>query len=81
MIEENFHKSIYKQKIWYSHQIKKVAESKNVSCSELSILSGLSEDFMDRLYHAEVVPSKSTLQRIAIALEVPIDTLELPRNY
>lgn len=72
---------IYRQKIWYGNHIKKIAETKHITCSELSILSGISEEFIDKLWHSEAVPSRNQLQKLSIALEVPVETLELPRNY
>lgn len=72
---------IYKQKIWYGNHIRKIAATKHITCSELSILSGIGEEFIDKLWHSEAVPSRNQLQKLSIALEVPVEMLELPSNY
>jgi transcriptional regulator with XRE-family HTH domain len=77
----NYHDHAVRKKIWYSAQIKRIAERKHFSCAELALMSGLSEDCIYAIYQSEIVPTRRMLEKIAIALEVPITTVELPADF
>jgi hypothetical protein len=69
------------QKMWYSARIRYYAEKKHVSWAELSILSGLSEEFVHKLWNAESIPSRAALKSIALALEVPAENFEFSSEH
>lgn len=75
------HFEIVRKKLWYKHHIQKIADYRHMSVSELSILSGLSEEYLYKLWQGEIVPSGSALQKIALALEVPLNQIEIPENF
>lgn len=76
----NYDKSeIYSQKIWYSQQIRKICDRKHVGIAELSLYSGLSEEYLQKILAAEVMPSANTLRSIALALNVSVDLFTKPK--
>ena len=66
------------KKIWYSMQIKKICEKKNISFAELSVMSGLSEEYLYKIWNAEISPSANSLRSIALALDVSPEIMSNP---
>lgn len=63
----------YSYRLHIANLVKLICERKNVTISQLAMLSGLSELHIDRIWNAEMKPSHAVLSKIAIALEVPIE--------
>lgn len=78
---EDTNLQILRKKMWYRHHIQKIADHRHMSVGELSLMSGLSEEFLYKLWQGEVIPSTSSLQKLALALDVPLSHLELPENF
>jgi transcriptional regulator with XRE-family HTH domain len=66
------------KKIWYSMQIKKICENKHISFAELSVMSGLNEEYLYKILNAEISPSANSLRSIALALDVSPETMSNP---
>ena len=66
---------IASRKIAICNNILSACKSKNFCLGELSLLSGLTEEYVHRISTHSVLPSKNAIAAIAVALHVPIETL------
>ncbi len=62
--------------VWVSKQIKEAREEKNLSQQELADKSGLPQSHISRIENAKHSPSRTTLEKIAKALKVPISRFD-----
>lgn len=62
-------------KINLRNNLKKIREDKNISQTELSILSGISQNYISEIEAGKKLPSLTILEKIATGLEVCVSLL------
>ena len=62
---------------WVSRQIREHRTAAGMTQDQLAKLSGLPQSHISRIENARLSPSRVTLERVARALDVPIDTFDL----
>lgn len=67
-------------KIWIARKIKAVREEKEYCIGMLSVLSSLSEEHIHRIENAEISPSDAALTKISMALSVPREIFDPPKD-
>jgi hypothetical protein len=72
---ENDADKLTSRKITICNNILSACKKQNFCLGELSLLSGLSEEYVYKISTHSVLPSKKALAAIAVALHVPIETL------
>lgn len=77
--EKDKNEQLVARKIWISNKIRLLCEQTDTSIEALSILSGLSSEYMHKVSTASIMPSQEALQSIAMVFSISVSDL-LPQK-
>jgi transcriptional regulator with XRE-family HTH domain len=75
MSESDKDEKMIARKMWISNRIRDICEETGITIPELSIISGLSPEQMDKIQRGSILPSKKALESIAIVFSISVDDL------
>lgn len=75
MSDSDKNEKLIARKLWVANKILDCCEKTNISIQELSLISGISPEQINKIQSGSVMPTKRALEAIALVFSISVEEL------